>query len=246
MKPRGPFLFARVCYSYVMKPSISFFCPAYYDEQNLPRLISEVSKLLSEIAEQYEIIIIEDGSPDDTGKVADDLAGQYPNVRVIHHEKNLGYGATLAEGWKAGKYDWVCYTDGDRQYDVSEFRLFLPYLENYDALIGFRKHRVLSGPRKIQSAAYNWLVRTLFGLKSKDIDCSFKIVRHSVLDRVNLRSQSSFIDAELLIKLQQSGARTLELPVTHFPRAHGQASGASFSVITQTIKEIIAFFFART
>jgi glycosyltransferase involved in cell wall biosynthesis len=225
-----------------MKPSISFFCPAYYDEKNLPRLIPEVSKLLSEIAEQYEIIIIEDGSPDDTGKVADELAGRYPNVRVIHHPKNLGYGATLAEGWKTGKLDWIFYTDGDRQYDVSEFRLFLPYLENYDALIGYRKHRVLSGSRKIQSATYNWLIRALFGLNFRDIDCSFKIIRRSVLDRINLRSRSAFIDAELLIKLQQLGARTLELPVTHFPRAHGRASGASLSVVMQTIREIIVFF----
>jgi glycosyltransferase involved in cell wall biosynthesis len=221
------------------KPNISFFCPAYYDEKNLPRLIPEVVNLLSEVAEQYEIIIIEDGSPDDTGKVADELAKQFPNVRVIHHLQNLGYGATLAEGWKAGKYDWVFTTDGDRQYDVNEFKTFLNYLDQADAVVGFRRNREISFLRKIQSNTYNWLVSALLGLRFKDLNCSFKAVRKSFLDRINFQAKSAFSDAELLLKLKQLDAKIIELPVTHYRRLHGKASGANFKVIFSTVKDLL-------
>src|SRR3989338_10679025 len=128
-----------------MKPSISFFCPAYFDEKNLPRLMPEVVAVLREIADRYEIIIIDDASPDRTGEVAEELKKLDPNIIVIHHESNWGYGATLSHGFRTAiKYEWVFTTDGDRQYDVREIKTFLPYLEDYDAVIGFRTIRSLS------------------------------------------------------------------------------------------------------
>lgn len=226
------------------KPSISFFCPAYNDEQNLPRLIPEVVKVLQEVADQFEIVIIEDGSPDRTGVVADELAKQYPNVRVYHHEKNQGYGAALVHGFReANKYEWVWTTDGDMQYDSKELKLCLPYMNDYEAVVGYRLSRKLNWHRMLQTMVYNFLIRAMFRLKIKDINCSFKLVKRSVLDKFELKSQSSFIDAELLIKLKQARARVMEIPVNHFPRLHGQAAGAKPKVVLTTIKEMLTYFF---
>ena len=113
----------------VKKPTISFFCPAYYDEKNLPLLIPKAVEVLKKNAEKFEIIIIEDGSPDGTGRVADELAQQLPNIRVIHHSTNLGYGATIRDGFRYAKYDFVMYTDGDVQYDITEFEPYLILLQ---------------------------------------------------------------------------------------------------------------------
>src|SRR3989344_780338 len=115
---------------------VSFFCPAYHDEDNLPRLIPHVHKFLSEISDKFEIIIVEDGSPDRTGEVADSLSSQYPEVRVIHHPKNMGYGAALRDGFLNAKYQYVMYTDGDFQYDVTEFTPHLDLLKSHDVLSG--------------------------------------------------------------------------------------------------------------
>lgn len=228
------------------KPTISFFCPAYFDEKNLPRLIPEVVKVLEENAADYEIFIVEDGSPDKTGEVADELASRYPKVRVIHHPKNLGYGATLVEGFNsANKFEWVFTTDGDMQYDVRELKQFLPYMSDYDAVIGYRLSRKLFWYRKLQTSVYNFLIRFLFGLKIKDVNCSFKLVRREPLARFKLKSQSAFIDAELLVKLRKHDARIMELPVNHFPRLYGESSGAKVKVVLSNIKEMLQYFFIR-
>lgn len=227
-----------------VKPNISFFCPAYHDEKNLPRLIPKVAEILSEVAGEYEILIIEDGSPDRTGAVAEELARQLPNTRVIHHQKNQGYGATLAHGFReANKYEWVWTTDGDMQYDPMELKQFLPYMNDYDAVVGYRLSRKLTRWRWLQTAVYNFLIGLMFNLRIKDANTSFKLVRREALDEVELRSVSAFIDPELLIKLKKNGARIMELPVNHFPRQFGQASGAKPAVVLGTIKEMLKYFF---
>src|SRR3989338_8767427 len=130
--------------------SVSFFCPAYHDERNLPVLIPRVSQFLSEVADTFEIIIVEDGSPDKTGEVADALAKKYMNVRVIHHTKNMGYGVALRDGYAAAKYDYVMYTDGDNQYDVREFLPYLHLLDTADVLSGYVTKKAVSLGRKVQ------------------------------------------------------------------------------------------------
>lgn len=229
------------------KPSISFFCPAYFDEKNLPILIPKTFKILKKNTSAFDILIVEDGSPDKTRDVADQLAHKYkPFVKVIHHEKNLGYGATLRKGFnRAKKYDYTFYTDGDNQYDVSEIVKMLPYLENYDAVVGFRTKRALTFSRQLQTIFFNWLIRFLFSTNIKDINCSMKIVSRHALNSITLESNSSFIDAELLIKLRDKGYRIKEVPVGHFPRKFGKASGGSKSVILKTVQEMIKFYFKK-
>ncbi len=225
--------------------SLSFFCPAYHDERNLPVLIPYVAKFLSEITAVYEIVIVHDGSPDKTGEVADALAEKFPNVRVIHHPKNLGYGVTLHDGFLAAKYDYVMYTDGDNQYDVREFLPHLHLLETSDVLSGYVTQKALSFRRKIQSEVYNWLIRILFFVWCRDINCAMKIYKREVLDSISIKSSSCFIDAEMILKAKKGGFKVAQFPVTHYPRTEGLASGSKMGVIVATVVEMIKYRFGR-
>ncbi|MDO8604226.1 MAG: glycosyltransferase family 2 protein [bacterium] len=223
--------------------SVSFFCPAYNDEKNLPVLVPYVSKFLSEITDTYEIIIVHDGGPDKTGEVADGLATEFPHVRVIHHPKNLGYGVTLRDGFSAAKYDYVMYTDGDNQYDVREFLPNLYLLSDADVLSGYVTKKAASFRRKVQSEVYNWLIRILFFVWCRDIDCAMKIYKRNVLNNIQIKSPSCFIDAEMIIKAKKAGFIVAQFPVTHFPRTEGVASGSKFNVVMDTIRDMIKYRF---
>lgn len=226
------------------KPSISFFCPAYYDEKNLPLLIPKAMRVLRMHASAFEIVIVDDASPDNTGIVADKLAKKYsPYIRVIHHKKNMDYGGALRRGFReAKKYDYVFYTDGDNQFDVFELKKFLPYLSDYDAIIGYRSKRLLTPSRNIQTIIYNILIRLFFGVWVKDVNCSIKIFKRDSINKLQLQSNSSFIDAEVLIGVIRNGGKIKEIEVTHYPRLHGRASGGNPKVVMHTIEEMITFY----
>lgn len=224
-----------------MTPEISFFCPAYNDEKNLPKLIPIVHEFLSSISKKFEIIIVEDGSPDKTGEVADQLAQQYAQVRVIHHSKNLGYGAALRDGFRAAKYDYVMYTDGDNQYNVKEFLPHLSRLKEADILSGYAVEKAVTLRRKMQSAIFNFFIRILFGVNIKDINCSMKIYKRKVLDSIEIKSVSAFIDAEMLIKAKRLGFKIVQFPVTHYKREQGIASGSRADVVANTIIDALKF-----
>lgn len=223
------------------KFNISFFCPAYNDEDNLPNLIPVIHKLLSEVSNKFEIIIVEDGSPDRTGEVAEQLAQQYPYTKVIHHSENLGYGATLQDGFKNSKYDYVMYTDGDNQYDVNEFISAFPLLKNTDVVSGYAVKKAVNFRRKIQSQLFNLLTKILFGINLKDINCSMKIYNRKVINAINIQSSSAFIDAEMLIRAKKKGFSIAQFPVNHYERESGVAGGSKLSVIADTIKDMIKF-----
>lgn len=225
--------------------SVSFFCPAYHDEGNLPMLIPAVVAFLQTITDVFEVIIVEDGSPDGTGLVADELASRFPQVRVIHHPKNLGYGATLRDGFLSARHDYVMYTDGDMQYDVTEFLPRLSLLENNDIISGYAIAKNVSFRRRIQSFTYNLLLFLLFGAWYRDANCSMKIFKRKALDAINIRSVSAFIDAEMLIKAKRQGFRIGWFPVHHLPRMTGVASGSNFSVIADTIRDMVLFRLGR-
>ncbi len=224
-----------------MLSSVSFFCPAYNDEKNLPELIPNVFNFLKRISNASEIIIIEDGSPDKTGLVADELARQFENVKVLHHKKNMGYGEALKDGFLNARYDYVLYTDGDNQYDIGEMEPYLRLLSEADVLSGYATKKVLGSQRKLQTWVYNFLIRILFGVKLEDINCSMKIYKKSVLDKIKIKSRSAFIDAEMLIKVKRLGYKIEQFPVTQYRRKHGLASGSSYPVVKDTIMEMIKF-----
>ncbi len=222
---------------------VSFFCPAYGDEDNLPLIIPKVHKLLSEISNKFEIIIVEDGSPDRTGQVADDLASRFSNIRVIHHKRNTGYGGALKDGFRNAKYEYVMYTDGDNQYDVDEFRPFLNLLDKADVIAGYATVKAVNSKRKIQSQVFNWFVFTLFGYYFKDVNCSMKIYKRKVLDSMVIKSDSAFIDAEMMVKAKHNGFIIAQFPVTHYPRKSGPEGGSKWPVIWDTFKDMLKFRF---
>jgi glycosyltransferase involved in cell wall biosynthesis len=222
--------------------TFSLFFPAYYDELNIGKVTKSAVKILEELKfKDYEIIIIEDGSPDKTGEVADMLAAEYPKVRVIHHPKNMGYGATLRDGFMSAKMDYVFYTDGDNQFDLEELKKFVALIPYTDIVVGYRKHKQYSLYRKFTSLCYNYLLRLIFDIHYWDIDCAFKLFKADLFKKIEIKSIDAFIDAEIMLKANLLGYSTTELGVTHLPRVDGVSTGARPSVILRTIREIFDY-----
>lgn len=221
--------------------SISFFCPAYNDEGNLPDLIPQVVNFLKKNFDAYEIFIIDDGAKDNTGLVADELALQYPHITVVHHQKNKGYSATLKEGFQLGKYEWVMYTDGDNQYDVHDVEDYLYLLDDSDLICGYATKKAVSLGRRIQSFVFNTLINMLFQVKFKDINCSVKIIKKEVLDNIQITSSpyGAFVDAELVLKAHQLQYKIKQFPVVHYERKSGVASGSKPYLVLYTLKDMI-------
>lgn len=221
--------------------SLSVFFPAYHDQDNIAKVTEAAVQTLEGIGCAYEVIIVHDGSPDRTGEVADGLARRFPEVRVIHHERNLGYGAALKTGFTNAKNDYIFYTDGDNQFDVREMRKFVALIGFSDLVIGFRNRKQYSLYRKITSFTYNLVLQVLFDLPYRDVDCAFKLVPKSLIDRIDIESADAFIDAELLIKAQWLDYSLTEIGVTHRPREAG-VSGVNKGVILRTVKEVFLFY----
>lgn len=223
------------------KPTISFFCPAYNDEQNLPILIPKVVRILKSVASEFEVVIIDDASPDNTGKVAEGLAKKYhPFIKVIHHAKNRGYGGALRSGFEnANRYDYVFYTDGDNQYDVDELKKMCEYIPVYDAVLGYREKRSLIFTRDLQSRLYNYLIQLLFHIDIKDVGCAMRIIKKELVTQMSFSSTSVFVQVEVILGLKKQQAKIKQLPVTHYSRMYGKASGGKPRVILHAIFDII-------
>lgn len=222
------------------KNKYSFFCPAYNDEKNITTVVEKAVTLFSEIARDYEICIINDGSPDDTGKVCEELSQKYEKVKVIHHETNLGYGAALKDGFlNADKFEYICFTDGDNQYDVYDFQKLIPLLPEYDMVIGLREHNANSNIRKVISFCYNFSIRLLFGTKFKDMGAALRIVKRSTLNNINIICKGSFAPAEIIIKLHKLGYKIGTIPISSYPRLYGKSTSLSPKNFVKTILEMI-------
>jgi glycosyltransferase involved in cell wall biosynthesis len=222
--------------------SLSVFFPAYYDEMNIAKVISKAVEVLESLRlKDYEVIIIEDGSPDKTGEVADKLAEQHEKVRVIHHKTNMGYGATLKDGFYNAKFEYVFYSDGDNQFNLDELKKFIVLIPYSDIIVGYRKQKEYSFYRKFTSLCYNYLLKALFDIRLWDIDCAFKLFKADLFKKITIESNDAFIDAEIMIKAKLLGYSSTELGVEHFPRVDGISTGARPSVIFKTLKEIFEF-----
>ena len=219
--------------------TLSVFFPAYYDEKNIGKVVDKAVEVCESLSlKDYEINIIEDGSPDRTGEVADELARKYPKVRVTHHEKNMGYGSTLWDGFKNAKFDYVFYTDGDNQFDLDELKKFVSLIPYSDIVVGSRKKKQYSKYRKLTSFVYNVILRFSFGIDYIDIDCAFKLFKRDLFDKINITTKDAFIDAEIMIQAKALGYTSTELGVRHLPRVDGISTAARPSIILRTIKEI--------
>jgi glycosyltransferase involved in cell wall biosynthesis len=224
--------------------SLSVFFPAYCEENNIAKMVHQALAVLAEVPlKDFEVIIVDDGSPDRTGAVADELAARYPQVRVVHHEKNLGYGLALRSGFKAARMDYVFYSDGDNQYDLAELPKFIALIPLTDIVSGFRIRKQYSTYRKITSFSYNLILRLLFDLADRDIDCAFKLYPRRLFEEIELESKDSFIDAEVAIKARAHRYRTTEVGVTHLPRTDGVSTFGRPSAIFKAIREMIKAYF---
>jgi len=220
------------------KPRISFFFPACNEERTVEELARRADKVLREIASEHEIIIVDDGSTDRTGEIADALARENRRIRVIHHPQNRGYGVALRSGFAAARLDLVFYTDGDLQFDVAELAKLIPLIKEADIVSAYKIRRMDGWERRVVSWVYNTTLRVFFGLPVRDVNCGFKLYRREVFERITLRSTRGLIDAEVLLKARQAGFRIAQIGVTHFRRREG---GSRYRVreIVQTITQMV-------
>ena len=206
------------------RPTISAFFPTFNELQNLPIIVQKTRSVLERLSAAWEIIIVDDGSVDGTSALADEMTANDPRIRVVHHGTNRGYGAALRSGIEASRMDLVFYTDSDNQFDVEELARFMPELDRADLVVGYRRKRQDPPVRLFIARVYNLIISVLFGLRVKDIDCSFKLGRRTLLQSFRLCSNTGLGDAELLLKARRRGARFVELPVSHFHRTLGNVS----------------------
>ncbi len=217
--------------------SVSLIIPAYNDEETVGRLIDDGDALLSQIAGDYEIVVVNDGSKDRTLEVIQGRAEVNPKVRVINHPVNKGFGFTIRELYLAGDKDLIFSLPGDYQYAPKEIIKMAEGLRDYDFVIGLRLHRNDPPRRKMQSKIYNLMLRTFYGHKHKDVN-SIKLFRKRIFDKIQLRSQTPFVDAELCIRAERAGFKVVEIPIEHLPRMTQGASGGKFSVIWETFSDL--------
>ncbi len=219
--------------------SLTVILPAFNEEQNIGTLIELARRVLPDLAETWEIIIVDDGSHDATGAICDELAAVHPQVHTIHHSTNRGYGAALKSGIIAAKHDLIFFTDSDGQFDLKELRQLIRWSDEYQIVAGYRKKRQDPPHRLINALAWNVLVRIVLGVKVRDIDCAFKLFRREVFNRVQIRSVGAMVNTEVLAQAMRLGMRIHEVEVTHFPRQHGKPSGANVRVILKAFRELI-------
>lgn len=221
--------------------ALSYFFPAHNEEANLAALVDEALATLPTLADAFEIVIVNDGSRDATGRIADELTGANPGVvRAVHHPVNLGYGAALLSGFRAARHDHVAFTDGDRQFRVADVGRLIDRMgasDRPDVVVGFRIKRADPLVRTLYARAYRLANRTFFGLRVRDVDCACKLFRRAALEGVGVESGGAFFSAELLIKLQAAGRSVAEVGVPHYPRTAGSATGARPSVVFRAVRD---------
>jgi glycosyltransferase involved in cell wall biosynthesis len=222
--------------------SISVFFPCYNEQENVGGIVEKALSILEELNIDFEIIIIDDGSSDNTGRIADDIAGRDNRIKVVHHRSNLGYGSALQSGFKAATKELVFYTDGDGQFDVNEMPPLLPLMEQYDIVSCYRLNRRDPLVRKINGWCWTKLVCLLFDLKLRDIDCAFKLYKREIFDDMILSSRGALIDTEILARAARKNCRITQRGVHHFPRTAGSQTGANIRVILRAFKELFMLY----
>ena len=222
-------------------PGLSVFFPAYNDGGTIASLVITAVKVASSITPDYEIIVVNDGSTDDSARILDELLHIYPDhLRVVHHEKNRGYGGVLRSGFGAATKDFIFYTDGDAQYDPTEMTLLWDKMtDDVDWVNGWKISRADPLHRIIIGRVYHHMVKVLFGLKVRDVDCDFRLMRRRIFDVVRLEKDSGVICLEMMKKFQDAGFRVAETPVHHYHRAHGHSQFFNFRRVFQTAIDVL-------
>lgn len=224
-------------------PSISLVLPAYNEADNIEPLIAEAVPALEANAEDYEIIVVDDGSKDDTAAVTRRVMETNPRVRLVQHPKNQGFGAAVFSGFTHAVKDWIFYTDADRQFVLSELARFVPLMDQADLIAGYRAPRRDPPLRVLYGKGWSLLCTLLFGYTVRDVDCGFKLFRREIIERLasQIQSRGATFSIEWLVRAKRAGYRFVELPVTHRPRVAGSQTGANLKVIGRAFRELVRF-----
>ncbi|SRR5581483_6982917 len=221
---------------------ISFVLPAFNEEANVTEAVRRVREVAQRLCSDYEIIVVDDGSTDDTAARVEAAANGHGDVMLLRHPRNRGYGEALRTGFRAARHELIFFTDSDNQFDLGELELFLPWIDRADVVAGYRINRQDRWARRAIGRSWNYLVRALFYVPVRDIDCAFKLFRSSVFEDIDLASVGAMVNTELMVKLGRSGAGVVEIGVTHYPRTAGTARGASVKVVTKALTELVRMY----
>lgn len=210
-------------------PGLTVFFPAYNDAGTIASVVIQAVRVASRLTSDYEVLVVNDGSSDSTGAIADELARTYPHVRVVHHPRNRGYGGALRTGFASATKALIAYTDGDAQYDPSELELLWHRLsDDADMVTGYKISRSDPFHRVVIGRVYHYTVKLMFGLRVRDVDCDFRLMRREIFDRVKLERDTGVICLEMMRKIQDAGFRVLEVPVHHYHRTYGRSQFFNF------------------
>ncbi len=225
--------------------SISACFPAFNEADNLESLVAATDQVLRTLTENYELIIVDDGSTDRTQEVVKCLSARYPQLKVIHHSQNRGYGAALVTGFKNSQKDLIFFSDADNQFDLHDLPKLLAQIDDADLVTGYRGKREDPSHRRLNALLWNMLIRCLLKVKVSDLNCAFKLFRRSILEKIGLdqlTSTGAMINAEILAKLGKVNARIREVEVQHYPRRYGRQTGAAPEVILRAFKELFQLY----
>jgi len=221
-------------------PGLSIFFPAYNDAGTIASLALIAHMSARALTDDYEVIVVDDGSPDHTGELLDEMARHFSWLKVIHHDTNKGYGGALRTGFANASKELVFYTDGDAQYDPRELALLYRALSpDVDFVNGYKIGRSDPLHRIVIGRVYHWFVRTVFGLRLRDVDCDFRLMRRAVFEKVTLTRSSGVICVELMKKVQDHGFRIAQVPVHHFHRTYGKSQFFNFPRVARTLVDLM-------
>lgn len=222
--------------------NLSIILPILNEGEIIEQSITSILKKAEKLTDKVEIVAVDDGSTDSTPEILKRLAGKDKRIRIVTHSPNLGYGAALRSGVSSAKYDWVFFTDSDMQFDIDDIKNFLPYMKSFDYVVGKRIKRADAFRRIIISGVYNAILRFIFRLPMRDVDCAFKLMKRGVVRSIPYKSNSFFVSAELMVRSIKKGVKIKELEVHHLPRIRGQ-SKVTPSQILRTLKDLFKLYF---
>jgi glycosyltransferase involved in cell wall biosynthesis len=214
--------------------------PAYNEADNIEPMVAEATPALESVTDDYEIVVVDDGSADDTAGVTRRVMQEHPRVRLVQHPENQGFGAAVFSGFTSAEKDWIFYTDADRQFVLSELENFVPFMDGADLIAGYRAPRRDPFMRVVYGKGWSMLCTLLFGYTVRDVDCGFKLLRREIIQNLGpeIASRGATFSIEWLVRAKRAGYRFAELPVTHRPRVAGSQTGATIKVITRAFREL--------